>query len=382
MLRVMIIGCGGIAPAHIKGYLSAAPDAVITCLVNSGIERAQSLIDEYGLTQATALTDYRQGFALADLVSICTPPQTHCEIAVEALEHGCHVLLEKPMAPSLLECDRIMEAAKQNNKVLSVVGQSRFISGIRNVIELVKSGAYGKNRYTRVHSVWYRGESYYDLAWRGRWLEEGGGCTLNHSIHHIDLILWAKGMPQSLRSFMTNLGHHNSEEEDFSSSLLRYPDGTVAELTSSLISHGEPQSLTFQMEKAGIRIPFLVYASKARENGFPQPDEEMAARVTQDFESRPKLELEHHDGQVRNFIDAILGKDTLAITGEDGRRCIEVITGIYQSAVTGEDVSFPLNSQSSYYTGEWLETAPRFFEKSRDIDHFENTAITDFKDKF
>lgn len=104
--------------------------------------------------------------------------------------------------------------------------------------------------------------------------------------------------------------------------------------------------------------------------------------MTQDFESRPKLELEHHDGQVRNFIDAILGKDTLAITGEDGRRCIEVITGIYQSAVTGEDVSFPLDSQSSYYTGEWLKTAPHFFEKSRDIDHFEDTAITDFKDKF
>lgn len=206
MLRVMIIGCGGIAPAHIKAYLEAAPDVIITCLVNRGIERAQSLIKEYNLSQAVALTDYREGFALADVVSICTPPQTHREIAVDALEHGCHVLLEKPMAPSLLECDQIIDAAQRNHRVLSVVGQSRFISGIRNVIELVKSGEYGKNRYTRIHSVWYRGESYYDLAWRGRWLEEGGGCTLNHSIHHIDLLLWTKGMPKSLRAFMTNLG--------------------------------------------------------------------------------------------------------------------------------------------------------------------------------
>lgn len=126
----------------------------------------------------------------------------------------------------------------------------------------------------------------------------------------------------------------------------------------------------------------MVYASKARANGFPEPDEDMAVRVTDDFQSRPKLALEHHAGQVRNFIDAIHGEDTLDITGEDGRRSIELITGIYQSAVTDQEVNFPLDENSIYYSGEWRKTAPHFFEKTRDIDHFEDTVITDFKDKF
>ena len=382
MLKVMIIGCGGIAPAHINGYLNAPDDAVIAFLADSNIARAGELIEKFGLTQARALDDYRQGLAEADIVSICTPPQTHLSVAVEALENGCHVLLEKPMAPSLQECDLIQDAAKKNDRVLTVVVQSRFISGIRNVIELVRSAEYGRNLYTRIHSVWYRGESYYDLSWRGRWTQEGGGCTQNHSIHHIDLMLWAKGMPTSVRSYMTNLAHHNSEEEDFSSSLMRYADGTVAELTSSLVSHGEPQSFIFQMEKAGVRIPFAAYASKVRENGFPEPDEEMAGRVTRDFESRPKLALEHHSGQIRNFIDAVNGKVTLFATASDGRACIELITGIYQSAVTGEEVFFPIEKGSVFYTGEWRKTAPHFFEKSKDIDYFHDTAVTDFKNKF
>lgn len=382
MLKVMIIGCGGIAPAHIEGYLHADEETKIVLLADQNTERANGLIQRYGLKDARALADYREGLDEADVVSVCTPPALHCEIAVAALSHGCHVLLEKPMAPSLAECDRIIETAEAQGRCLSVVVQSRFISGIRNAIDIVKSGAYGRNLYARIHSVWYRGESYYDLGWRGRWEVEGGGCTQNHSIHHIDLLLWAKGMPSSVSAVMTNLNHHNSQEEDFSSSVLRYHDGSIAELTSSLVSHGEPQKLIFQMEKAGLAIPFEAYASKPRENGFPMPDDEMIEKLTADFNSRPKLKLENHDGQVNNFLRAINGREALAATGQDGRNCIELITGVYQSAITHREVAFPIDKNGVFYTGEWRKEAPHFFEKSKDVQAFADTTITDFKNKF
>ena len=382
MLKVMIVGCGGIAPAHIEGYLHSGEAVTITALADQNLERARALIERYGLTQATPVADYRDALSQVDVVSICTPPGLHRDIAVAALENGCHVLLEKPMAPSLAECDQIIAAAQRAGKMLSVVVQSRYITSIRNVIDIVKSGAYGKNLYTRVHSVWYRGESYYHLDWRGRWTVEGGGCTQNHSIHHIDLLLWAKGMPASIRAFMTNLNHHNSEEEDFSSAVLRYADGSVAELTSSLISHGEAQNLTFQMEQAGIAIPFAAYASKPRENGFPEPDEAMVAQLTADYERRPKLPLENHDGQVCNFLRAIAGKETLLATALDGRNCIELITGVYQSAITGQEVAFPIPEGSAFYTSQWREQAPHFFEKTTVIEAFADTTITSFKNKF
>ena len=381
-MKVMIVGCGGIAPAHIEGYLHAGEGASIAFLADQNLERAHALIEKYALQGAKAVADYHDALAQVDVVSICTPPGLHRDIALQALENGCHVLVEKPMAPSLADCDRMIDAAEKHRRLLSVVVQSRYITGIRNVIDMVKSGAYGRSLYARVHSVWYRGESYYHLDWRGRWEVEGGGCTQNHSIHHIDLLLWAKGMPTSIRAFMTNLNHHNSEEEDFSSAILQYPDGSVAEITSALIAHGEGQQLMFQMERAGISIPFQAYASQSRDNGFPEPDEAMMAAVCADYDARAKLALENHDGQVQNFLRAVKGEETLVATAQDGRNNIELITGIYQSAITQAEVTFPIAADSAYYTGAWRANAPHFFEKSTEVAAFQDTTITSFKNKF
>lgn len=383
MLKVMIVGCGAIAPAHIEGYLKFPERVEITVLADQSAERARALIERFGL-KAEIATDYKEALESVDAVSVCTPPGLHRDIAVDALNGGCHVLLEKPMAPSLKECDEILEAAKKNNKLISVVVQSRFVSNVRNTIDMVKEGGYGKNYYARVNSVWYRGQSYYDLDWRGRWEVEGGGCTQNHSIHHIDLLLWTKGMPKSLRSMALNLNHLNSEEEDFSSAILHYADGSVAEITSSLISHGEPQSLHFQMEEAGLDVPFKAYASKVRENGFPIPDEEKQAQIKADYEKRPVLAHENHAGQIENFLKAVAGEEELLADGQDGRNCIELITGIYMSAFTEREVYFPIPEDDIYYGSQWRKTAVHFHEKEKekDVTGFADMTITDFKDKY
>lgn len=381
MIKVMIIGCGAIAPAHIEGYLAYPEQAEITVLADQDTKRAEALIEKYGL-HAVAVADYSEALDRVDAVSVCTPPGLHRDAAVAALDAGCHVLLEKPMAPSLAECDEILAAAERNRRLISVVVQSRFVSGVKNVIDMVRSGAYGKNYYTRVNSEWYRGQSYYDLNWRGRWEVEGGGCTLNHSIHHIDLLLWAKGMPETLRAVAVNLNHENSEEEDFSSSVLKYADGSVAEITSSLISHGEAQGLHFMMKDAGVDIPFRAHASKARENGFPMEDEEKRAELEADFASRPLLKQENHGGQVGNFLRAINGEEELVSTGLDGRNCIEVITAIYMSAFTDRTVYFPILPDDIYYGNEWRKTAVHFNEKKKDVTGFSDMTITDFKDKY
>lgn len=381
MLRVMILGCGGIAPAHVEGFLKLPQQARITVLINRSAPRAQALNDRYQLG-AVVDTDPAAHFGEVDIVAICTPPGTHKDFAVAALEAGCHVLLEKPMAPSLAECDAILDAASKSGKLVSVVAQSRFISGIRNAVDMVRSGAYGSVRYARANSVWYRGQSYYDLVWRGRWEVEGGGCTLNHSIHHIDLLLWAKGMPEKVRAMFTNLGHENSEEEDFSSSVLTYRDGSVAEITSTLVAHGEPQALSFQMVEGGIEIPFRAHASKVRENGFPEPDEAKKSAMEADFAARPQLTLENHDGQVENFVKAILGEEKLLVSGLDGRNCIELITGIYKAAITEQPVLFPIAKEDVFYGSQWRKTAPHFHEKTKEVEQFQDTTITNFKGKF
>lgn len=378
MLKVMIIGAGGIAPAHIEGFLEFKNKVKIVAIANRSIGRAEKLIEKYSL-DAKAVSDYRELIDDVDIAAICTPPGSHKEIAVTCLNKKKHVLLEKPMAISLEDCDEIIKAARENDMVLSVVAQSRFTSSVSNIVKMIHKGDYGKVLYAYVNSLWWRGQNYYDLAWRGRWETEGGGCTLNQGVHHIDLLLWVKGMPVEVTTVMSNLAHDNSEEEDISVSILKYGDGTMAQLTCSTINHGEQQWLNFQMEKAGVSIPFEVKANKERSNGFPLDDEETKERFIKEYQELPKLEHEGHAGQVGDFLDCILTGKKPLIDGESGRNTIELITAIYKSASTKQTVKLPLSPDDDFYTHEGvLKNIIYFNEKKRFVEAFEDTTITSF----
>ena len=147
------------------------------------------------------------------MVSVCLPPSAHCEAAIHALNHGCHVLVEKPMASSLEECDKMIRAAGENNRLLSVVCQNRFKTPMERVHRMLEEGTGGRVTHAIVNSLWWRGENYYDLWWRGTWESECGGSFTSHSVHHIDLLQWMMGMPESVMACMRNVGHHNSELE-------------------------------------------------------------------------------------------------------------------------------------------------------------------------
>jgi len=382
MLKVMIVGAGGIAPAHIKGYLVFPDQVEITVIANPTLERAQKLISEYKL-DAEGTANYEDRLSEVDIVSICTPPETHKDIAVKALQVGTHVLLEKPMARSLQECDEIIAASEKSGAKLSVVAQSRFISSINKVISIIHEKKYGKLLFSQVNSFWYRGQNYYDLYWRGLWDIEGGGCTLNHGVHHIDLLLWAKGMPREIISVISNLNHDNSEEEDISLTVLKYADGTLGQINCSLLHHGEEQKLDFQMENAGISIPFSVMASSSRSNGFPLENQELIAEIKKSYDAAADLEFEHHTGQIENFLGSIVDGGTLLIDGYEGRKSIELITGIYKSGFTGHPVKLPISENDPYYSFNGrIENAVRFNEKSRNVRIFEDSNITSFEGKF
>ena len=115
---------------------------------------------------------------------------------------------------------------------MGVVAQNRFRNSIYKLKKTADSGLAGKIRCAHVNSLWWRGHCYYDLWWRGTWEKEGGGPTLNHAVHHIDMINWIQGgLPTEVTSVLANVMHDNSEVEDLSFAALRYADGSVAEVT-------------------------------------------------------------------------------------------------------------------------------------------------------
>lgn len=378
MLNVAIIGVGAIAPAHIKAYQEFAEKCNIVALCDIQTDKAEKRAQEFNL-QVDIYDDYQKLIERSDidLVSVCTPPHTHSETAIALLNSGIHVLVEKPMASSLKECDAMNAAAKKSGKILSVVAQNRFLSPMMKLKYILDTKLMGPIVHAQVDSYWWRGNSYYDLWWRGTWEKEGGGCTLNHAVHHIDIMRWMNGMPSEVTAVMTNTSHDNAEVEDLSIAICRYDNGSLAQLTSSVVHHGQEQQLIFQGTKARVSVPWKLKASKSRANGFPEDDQTLEEQIQKLYDEQPDLQYTAHTGQINDVLLAIEGKKEVLVDGVEGRQTLELITAIYQSASLGETVQLPLKEASPFYTREGImKQATHFYEKKKTVDHFADNEIT------
>ncbi|MBB6633417.1 Gfo/Idh/MocA family protein [Cohnella thailandensis] len=377
MLKIAIIGAGAISSSHIEGYLRFKDRCEVVALCDLYPEKAEARKEQYGL-EAKVVRDYKEllGDGI-DLVSVCMPPYSHAPATIDFLNAGSHVLVEKPMASSLEECDAMIEAARMNGKVLSVVAQNRFRNPIMKLKKVLDSGMAGPILHAQVDSFWWRGHCYYDLWWRGTWEKEGGGPTLNHAVHHIDALLWMLGRPSEVQAFMSNVAHDNAEVEDLSIALLRYPNGALGQLTSSVVHHGEEQQIIFQGQHARISAPWKVTASTSLPNGFPVRNSELEGQIHDLHERLPDLPYEGHAAQIDNVLSAIETGEPVLIDGDSGRSTLELIMSIYKSASTGEKVSLPLAKDDPFYTSEGLmRNVTHFYEKSGHVENFAPQAIT------
>jgi len=370
MITIAVVGTGGISHAHIQAWLKFPDRCKIVALVDIVPEKARRVKEQYGL-DAEVYADHRDILPLSiDIVDVCTPPFVHAEISINALRSGKNVVCEKPMAASLEECDAMLRARDESGKLLSIIAQNRFRKPIRDLKALLDSGLAGPVRHAQVNSFWYRAHCYYDLWWRGTWEKEGGGCTLNHAVHHIDMLGWMMGTPSRVTAVLANTAHDNAEVEDLSVSVVEYP-GALATVTASVIHHGEEQALVFQCEKAKIAAPFSVFCSVSQPNGFPlkTPDPAFEAKSLAFLDKLPPLTWEMHDGQLENVLAALESGGAPAITGEDGRRTIELITAIYKAGSLHEPVSLPLLPEDPFYTVSGIRAhVPHFYEKSASVD--------------
>lgn len=378
MIKVAVIGIGGIASAHLDAYRAFQDRCRVVAFCDQAIDHAIDTAKEWNM-DIDCYDDYEELLERPDidLVSICTPPFTHAPIAIKALESGKHVLVEKPMAASLAECDAMNEAAERNNRILSVVAQNRFTNPMMKVKRVLETKVMGPILHTQVDSYWWRGNSYYDLWWRGTWEKEGGGCTLNHAVHHIDLFKWMNGMPNEVTAITSNAGHDNAEVEDLSIAICKYDDGSLAQITSSVVHHGEEQQLIFQGANARVSVPWKVRAMSARENGFPQENQVLEEKLERMYEKQQDIPYEGHKGQIFDVLQAIEQDVPVLVDGIQGRQTLELITAIYQSASLGQTVKLPLDHTSPFYSREGLlKNTTYFYEKKNSIERFQDNTIT------
>lgn len=384
MLNIAIIGTGNIAHAHARGLLEFQDRCKIIALCDIYPEKAKAFSEKYHLDDEVNIyddhVDLLDNEENLDIVHVCTPPFSHAEIAINAMNKKVHALVEKPMATCLQECDEMLEAQRKNGVTLGIVAQNRFTNPLWKLKKVLDSQLAGSVVCAHIKSLWWRGNNYYDLWWRGLWEKEGGGPTLNHAVHHIDLLNWYfEDIPDSIVSILTNKMHDNSEVEDLSIALLKYNDGSIAEVTSSVVHHGEEQAIVLQCEHAKVSSDFDFKAEVTTENGFPSKDgnKELLAKLKDFTDSIPDLTYTGHTGEIEEFLTSIENSTEPLITGSDGRKTIEVITGIYKAGFEEKTINLPLLTSDNYYSFDGLlKNAKRFNNKVSNVENFTNEEIT------
>ncbi|MDE6762122.1 MAG: Gfo/Idh/MocA family oxidoreductase [Oscillospiraceae bacterium] len=369
MINAAIIGTGNISSAHIEGLLTFPERCRIAALCDIYPEKAKAVKEKYGL-DCPVFSDHKSMLKSGikfDLIHVCTPPYVHAQIAVDSMDAGCNVLVEKPMAACLAECDEMLEAEKRNNVLLACVAQNRFRNSVYKLKKAVDSGIAGKLCFAQIESAWWRGHCYYDLWWRGTWEKEGGGPTLNHAVHHIDMLNWIEGkLPDSVIAMMTNVMHDNSEVEDLSVACLHYSDRSMAQITSSVVHHGEEQGIVLQCADAKLSSSWNVKAEISQSNGFPcrGGNTELKKRLDDFYNGIPDLTYEGHTGEIDDVLKALETNGSPLITGIDGRKTVEVITAIYIAGFLGHTVQLPiLKEDVGYKFDDILKYAIHFYEK-------------------
>ena len=369
MHNIAIIGTGGIGKVHFNAFINDG-----RCRIKALCSRTPSKCTELAATlgkdgeDITITDDWHTLLDRddIDIVSIALPPELHEETASAFLRSGKHVLLEKPMALSLDEEDKMIQSRDESGKQLGIIFQNRYYTSIQRAKKMLEDGCFGKILSVDVTSHWFRGVNYHNLYWRGTWRSEGGGCLTSQGVHQVDMLLWLMGsLPTSIYAIMDNKKHTNSETEDMGMAVMRFPSA-LGTFTSSLCDMDEFQGFRFQCEKAAFTLPeWKVSVKKPQPNGYPEEDREREEELMRIFSSIPAEEKEGHDSAISRFIDAIENGEEPDATAEDGRRATEFIDAFYLSAATGKEVKLPLKPTDAVYTTEGLvATMPAFFHKS------------------
>lgn len=352
-LKVAIVGCGGIGNSHARGY-RASGSAELVGVTDVVGERAEDYAERYDTTAYAGL-DALLTQADPAVVSIATPPGTHAELALQVLAAGKSVIVEKPPVLSLAELDRIAEAEQHSAGRAYGIFQHRHGSGGRRAHELLRTGALGDPLVAVCETLWFRPRSYFDPEWRGTWVGEGGGPTLGHGIHQIDLLLHLLGPWETLQATAVRRDRP-VEFEDISMAMLTMENRCVATMINSLLSPQELSRIRIDSTGGTLEVNHLYGYSDADWKYHPAPDQTKAPTFGKDPGVR-RADDDHdqsaedpwtssqaedvpsgHSAQLGRLVDDLLAGRTHETTLDSTRPTMELITALYASALTGQSV--------------------------------------------
>ena len=358
VLKYALIGCGRISRRHLQAA-AARPELEIAALCDLRRERAEELARETGLLGKVSIwTDFRTMLreVAPQLTAVTADSGAHEELGLACLEGGSHLLVEKPMALSLEGADRMIALAREKGLCLAVCHQNRFNPAVRALRGAVEAGRFGRIYYGTAAVRWRRDREYYRQAsWRGRW-DRDGGALMNQCIHDIDLLCWMLGRPTQVMACTDRLDHPYIEAEDFGGAVIRFEEGRYGILEGTTLVY--PENLEETLCLFGSRGTAMLGGRAVNQiqcwkfaDSLPGEEELRRQQASQAIDT---VYGKGHEPLYEDVVRAVLEGRRPLVTGEEGRRALELVLAVYRSAAEGRPVALPLErGASSDYRGRF-----------------------------
>jgi predicted dehydrogenase len=327
-IRVGVIGCGRISVMHFASLISIDEVELVACC-DVVKEKADAAALEYGIRAYTSYDEMLDKENL-DAVHLCLPHYLHSKVAIDAFKKGVNVLTEKPMDVDMESAVGAVETAKELGLQFGVIFQCRYNNSAKLVKDAVVSGRLGRIISARSTLTWSRPDDYYDESdWKGTWDKEGGGVVIDQAIHSIDLVRWiVDSEVESVSCSMANRGHEKVDVEDSAEGLITFKNG-VKYGFYCMNNYGidEPIEIRLYCEKGkvvfGYDDAYITYNDGSTESAH-QEENKISYKGGKDYWGV------HHVKQIRQFYNALLGKEPLEISGEDALKTHELVMNIYK----------------------------------------------------
>ncbi len=358
-VKTALVGCGKVGGLHARALAGLAEsELVAVCDVDPA--RASAFAEKFGgrpYSDVAAML----GDSGAQAVVIGTPHPLHAAPTIQAAEAGVHVLVEKPMAASLADCDAMLAAARRHSIKLGVISQRRWYEPVARMKAAIDAGQLGRPVLGTFVMYSWRDPSYYlSDPWRGRWDTEGGGVLVNQSPHMLDLLTWLMGdRVAEVSGYWANLNHPTVEVEDTAVAILRFRNGGLGSIVTSLAQkpgihtkvhiHGSNgASVGVETDRGATFIAGVSAIAEPPLNDLwtiPGEEDRLAAFQAEDRARFAEVDAvtDYHALQIRDFLRAIIEDRPPAVTGEDGRHVVEMFQAIYRSNREGRSIALPLD---------------------------------------
>ncbi len=312
------------------------PQAQLVAAYDPIDNAAKSFCEKWEVQQFASVEEMLSS-NMVDIICICTPSGNHADLSIKALQSGKHVIVEKPMALTPEDCDRVIYAQEQSGKKCVVISQLRFSETSKRVVETITAGKLGKILECSVDMKFFRSQEYYDSSdWRGTWAMDGGGALMNQGIHGIDLMLYYMGDVKSVYGICKTM-RHNIEVEDTAVAAVEFKNGAlgVIEATTS-VTPGYPRQFTI----CGTEGSIILEEDSVLKWDISNEDFNTGKATTGSFADPQKISYMGHKAQIENLLNHLDNGENILIDAKVGKKSVELICAIYKSSETGEKINF------------------------------------------